>query len=55
MFQLSTFLSTGILVLAYLAYLAIYRLFFSPVAHVPGPTLAKVTFWYVLLKAIRVR
>lgn len=50
MSQLSILLGTGILVLAYLAYLAIHRVFLSSVAHVPGPTLAKLTFWYVLLR-----
>lgn len=50
MSQLSVVLGTAILGLAYLAYLALYRLYFSPVSHIPGPTLAKLTFWYVLFK-----
>jgi len=45
--QLSIVLGTSILGLAYLAYLALSRLFFSPVSHIPGPILAKLTFWYV--------
>jgi hypothetical protein len=30
----------------YLLGLTVYRLFLSPVAHIPGPFLAKVTYWY---------
>lgn len=42
--------STAVLGLAYLAYLAVYRIYLSPVSHIPGPILAKLTFWYVPLK-----
>lgn len=27
---------------------AIYRLFYSPISHIPGPKIAALTFWYVL-------
>lgn len=32
-------------VLAYTVYGAIWRLFFSPLANIPGPRLAALTFW----------
>ena len=32
--------------LSYTIYLAITRLYTSPVAHIPGPRLAALTFWY---------
>lgn len=30
----------------YLIYLALYRLFWSPLAHIPGPLLPALTYWY---------
>jgi hypothetical protein len=34
------------LFLSYLAYLAIYRLYLSPISSFPGPKLAGLTLWY---------
>ncbi|KAL1639847.1 hypothetical protein SLS58_007591 [Diplodia intermedia] len=34
------------LLLAYLAYGAVQRLYLSPIAHFPGPRFAALTFWY---------
>lgn len=34
------------LLAAYLALLALYLLYWSPIAHIPGPRLAALTGWY---------
>ncbi|QSZ32104.1 hypothetical protein DSL72_001673 [Monilinia vaccinii-corymbosi] len=34
------------LVLAQIIYLSLWRLFFSPISHIPGPRLAALTSWY---------
>lgn len=38
-------LATGLL-FGWLIYTAYQRLYASPVAHIPGPKLAALTFWY---------
>jgi hypothetical protein len=46
MHQISlAFTTIGILLVTYLIGLCIQRVYFSPVVHVPGPFLAKITYW----------
>lgn len=45
--QLSSWTAVAIISFGlYIFYLAIYRLFFSPISKFPGPKLAALTFWY---------
>jgi hypothetical protein len=49
LFPLSTSTAVAAISIAlYIAYLAIDRLFLSPVSKFPGPKLAALTFWYAL-------
>lgn len=34
------------LVLVQIIYVVLWRLFFSPISHIPGPRLAALTSWY---------
>lgn len=43
--QPATFVLFVLSLLTYLLSLFVYRLWLSPVAHVPGPVLAKTTYW----------
>ena len=46
--ELSTFVIEYFLLamVLYIAYGAVYRLYFSPIAHFPGRKLAALTLWY---------
>ena len=41
-----TLISLTVLGLLYTGILVIYRLWFSPISHFPGPFLARVTYFY---------
>jgi cytochrome P450 len=44
--DLTYFYAGALLATVYLIYLIFYRLYLSPISHIPGPKLAAVTFWY---------
>lgn len=43
----STYILPSILaIIVYFVGLGVYRLYFSPISHIPGPKLAALTLWY---------
>lgn len=44
--SVESLLLAGLLSLLYTASIAIYNIYFSPIAHFPGPKIAAVSFWY---------
>lgn len=44
--SISLLLFASVFLLCYTIYGVVYRLYFSPIAKIPGPKLAALTFWY---------
>lgn len=46
LFALNTYLCFAISVTSYVLFVSVWRLYISPLRHIPGPPFAIVTYWY---------